>query len=515
MDKKNLIILLIILTGGLVISQVVKPPAQKEPPQKSAVTEGNTGFNNDSSQAKKETVNIPQSFAAVIKKIEPAVVNISAVQIVEIQSPFYRFYHGDPFEEFFNDFFGRSPRRETPEPETNRRRQEGTASGFIVSSEGYVLTNYHVIRDAEELKVTTYDGKNYDAELVGQDSRTDLAVICIKSGKKFDTIKFGNSDDIQIGDWVLAAGSPFGLNQTFTAGIISALRQDVQVEQSRYRNMLQTDAAINRGNSGGPLVNLSGDVVGINTAIFAPTGVFSGVGFAIPVNDAKDILEELIEKGQVIRGWLGVQIQDVNKAIQNRFNLSSANGVLVNRVVSGSPAEKGGLKRGDTIIEYNGRQIKDVRDLQQKVSSAKPKDKINLGVVREAKKTQINITLSKMPEEVASPPGGSAEDIEKEETGGKTAEWLGITVSGITGNIKNRYGLNRDEGVVVINVDPAAEGYEIGLRVGDVIVELNKIETASTEDFKKASKNVSLKDGVVFDIIRNERPLFISYQKDR
>ncbi|MDA3793516.1 MAG: Do family serine endopeptidase [Elusimicrobia bacterium] len=507
MDKKNLIILLVILIGGLAVSRFVKPPAGKFP-QKSYV---NRGVKKSPETIKKEGINRPQSFSGVIIQIQPALVNISAVHIVEVQSPFYRFYHGDPFSDFFDDFFGGRPERERPEPETHRQRQEGTGSGFIVGAEGYVLTNYHVIKDAQELNITTYDGKTYDAELVGKDERTDLAVIRIKSNKKFNVLKLGDSDNIRIGDWVVAAGSPFGLNQTFTAGIISALRQDVDVENTRYKNMLQTDAAINRCNSGGPLVNLAGEVVGINTAIFAPTGVFSGVGFAISVNDAKEVLGELIEKGRVVRGWLGVEISNVDSAIKKNFALDSEKGVLINRVVENSPAETAGLKRADVIVEFNGRKIQDENDLQQKVSETPPGDNIKLGIIREGKKTDIDITLSEMPEEIQE--FSKPKEPENGQIEQKTAEWLGITVTGISAGIKERYSLSTDKGVVVINIDPAAGGYEIGLIPGDAIIEMNKIKTSSLAGFKKAAKEILLKEGVVLDVIRGGRPLFISYQK--
>ena len=511
MDKKSLIAVLVILTGGMVLSHyggVFLRPDESVPKINSSPYIVSAGT--DVSQRSRE---VTASFADVVKMIEPSIVNISAVHIVEVQSPFHHFYFGDPFGDFFDDFFGRSPRRRPPEPETHRRRQEGTGSGFIVGTEGYVLTNYHVIRNAEELKVTTYDGNTYDAELVGQDSRTDLAVIRIKSRRRFNALKLGDSDTVRIGDWSMAAGSPFGLNQTFTAGIISALRQDVQVENNVFRNMIQTDAAINRGNSGGPLVNLSGEVIGINTAIFAPTGVFAGVGFAIPVNDAKQVLGELIEKGRVVRGWLGVEISDVDGAIKRRFALETDKGVLVNRVTEDSAAEEAGLKRADVIVEFDGQEVEGVRALQQYVSASRPGQKVNLGVIREREKINIEVTLGEMPEETPSLSRHTPEDTEDERR--EHAEWKGITVSGITGPARERYNLTANEGAVVINIDPSEQGYELGLRVGDVILEINGTKISGVSDFEAASKEISLEDGVVFDIIRAGRPLFISYQKPR
>jgi serine protease Do len=454
-----------------------------------------------------ETTRMNGSFADVVKKVSPSLVNISAVHIVEVQEPYHHFYFGDPFEDFFDEFFGVPDRRRFGEPAPQKRRYEGTGSGFIIDTDGYVLTNYHVIKDAQEIKVTTYDDKQYDAKLVGKDSKTDLAVVKIKSSKRFNALKLGDSKLVEVGDWVVAGGSPFGLNQTFTVGIISAVRQKVKIENVAYEDMIQTDAAINRGNSGGPLVDLHGQVIGINTAIYAPTGVFSGVGFAIPINQAKIVMTDLIEKGRVVRGWLGVEIMGVNEAISRQFNLEKAQGVLINKVVEDSPAEKGGLKRGDVIIGVDGREIKNVKDLQNRVARKKPGDSISLKIINDGTEKDIKIKLGEMPDEAAF----FVKKDYKDEIG--VASWKGIRVSNINAALKDRYGINQNEGIAIIEIDPADEGYEFGLRIGDIIVQINKIEIFNLDNFKVAVKKIELKNGVLFDIIRDGSPMYVSYQK--
>ncbi len=503
MNIKGLILILVILIGGIILGnygEKVFNFTDSKPVLSINKTEQESSPEN--------LTNLQNSFSQVVKKAKPALVNISAVHIIEVQTPFHQFYFGDPFEEFFDDFFGRPRRRKQPKPEIEKYRYEGTGSGFIVDSKGYVITNYHVIKDAKEIKVTIYDDKKYDAEVIGKDPQTDLAVVKIKSLRKFNALQMGNSDMVKTGNWVMAAGSPFGLEQTYTAGIISAVRQNVNVENRAYRDMLQTDAAINRGNSGGPLLNLQGEVIGINTAIFAPTGVFSGIGFAIPINQAKKILKALIEKGRVVRGWLGVEIKDVDEAIKQQFELQHIKGVLVNKVIEGSGAQKGGIKRGDVIISINEAEIKNARDIQNKISDSAPETKVKLTIIRNGQEKVLEIKLGERPSEIS--------DIskKKKDSNGE-AECKGIKVAGINEIIKNRFNIAVSEGVVVVEIDPAKECYEIGLHIGDVIIELNRTKIHGTADFKNAFEKTDLKKGVVFDIIRNGRPMYLSYRKTK
>jgi len=457
------------------------------------------------------------AFENVAEAVKPSVVNISAVQILKIQAPYYEFYFGDPFEEFFDQFFGR-PRTERPQPEKREfeRKAEATGSGVIIDQEGYILTNYHVIAGAEEIKVTLSNGveKKYDAEIVGKDPRTDLAVIRIKSKEKFPAAKLGDSDKIRIGDWAIAIGSPFGLQQTVTVGVISAKRQSLFVEGREYRDMIQTDASINRGNSGGPLVNIRGEVVGINTAIYAPTGVFAGVGFAIPINSAKEILSDLIEKGKVVRGYLGIEIRDVDEVIVKQFNLPRKEGVLVNRVTEGSSAEKGGMKRGDVIIQFEDHKVKDARDLQDVVSGTKPGTKVKVVVIREKKEVPLTIKLGEMPEPTEEARVREREEEREGERKGEEAEeWLGMRVETLTPASARKYGVENKEGVLVVGIAVGSKAEEMGVLEGDVIRSVNRQSTANVEEFKKVIKKVNLSEGVIFDILRGGRPIYVTFME--
>ncbi len=458
-----------------------------------------------------EAVSLQDSFANVTEHVKPAVVNISTLQVLKIEQPLYEFYFGDPFENFFDEFFGR-PRSEErnqqrPQQRYYERKREGTGTGVIIDPKGYVLTNYHVIAGAEDIKVklSGKEDKEYDAKVIGADSRTDLAVVKIKGSKKFPTATLGDSDAIRVGDWVLAIGSPFGLEQTVTVGIISAKRQSVPIEGKVYRDLIQTDAAINRGNSGGPLVNIRGEVIGINTAIYAPTGVFSGVGFAIPINNAKAITDELIEKGKVVRGWLGVEIKEVDEIVAKQFGLKEDRGALVNRVFENSAAQKGGMKRGDVIIEFDGKKIEDVRNLQEIVGDTKPGKKVDVTLIRDNKEKKIKIELGEMPETVEKVP---FEEEEAEED----VKWMGIEVRNLTNDMKKQYGIPEDaEGVVIFGIDPLGELSRAGLAEGDLIRSINRKDIKSMNDFKEITKDVKLSKGVMFDILRSGRPLYITF----
>jgi len=376
------------------------------------------------------------------------------------------------------------------------------------------LTNYHVIAGAEEIKVTLSNGeeKKYDGKVVGKDPRTDLAVIEIKAKEKFPTAKLGDSDKIRIGDWAIAIGSPFGLKQTLTVGVVSAKRQSLYVEGKEYRDMIQTDASINRGNSGGPLVNIKGEIIGINTAIYAPTGVFAGVGFAIPINDAKEILDELIEKGRVVRGWLGIEIREVDEVIAKQFSLPDTKGVLVNRVMENSAAEKGGMKRGDVIVKIEDHKVESVRDLQEVVSRTKPGKKVKVVVIREKKEVTLTIKLVEMPETIEE----AKVKEEKEETkGGEVEQWLGMKVETLTPALAKNYGIEDGKGVVIVEIEIGSKAEEMGLVEGDLIRSINRQSTGDLKEFKKVVKQVDLSQGVIFDIVRRGRPAYITYMEQK
>lgn len=460
-------------------------------------------------------INLQEAFTNVTQAVRPSVVNISAVQIVKMEAPYYQFYFGDPFEHFFDEFFGRPRTRPEPRKREFKRRAEATGSGVIIDPQGYILTNYHVIAGAEEIKVTLSksNGKEekYDGKVVGKDPRTDLAIIKIKSKGKFPAAKLGDSDKIRIGDWAIAIGSPFGLKQTVTVGVISAKRQSLYVEGKEYRDMIQTDASINRGNSGGPLVNIRGEVIGINTAIYAPTGVFAGIGFAIPINNAKEILSDLIEKGRVVRGWLGVEIREVDEVIAKQFNLPSTKGVLVNRVMEGSAAEKGGMKRDDVIIKFGDHKVKDARDLQEIVARTKPGKKVKVVVIREKKEIPLSIKLGEMPEMMEE--AKAKEKGEKEEEEGRIERWLGMKVETLTTALARKYRIENAEGVVIVEIEMGSKAEEMGLLEGDLIKGVNRQSTGNLTEFKKVIKQVDLSEGVIFDIVRQGRRIYITYME--
>jgi serine protease Do len=469
-----------------------------------------------------EAVSVPngvmelqEAFANVAEAVKPAVVNISTVQTLKTEVPYYQFYFGDPFEEFFDEFFGR-PGEKRPQPKSREfeRKAEATGSGVIIDPQGYILTNYHVIAGAEEIKVTLSNGeeKKYDGKVVGKDPRSDLAVIEIKAKEKFPAAKLGDSDKIRIGDWAIAIGSPFGLKQTLTVGVVSAKRQSLYVEGREYRDMIQTDASINRGNSGGPLVNIKGEVIGINTAIYAPTGVFAGVGFAIPINNAKEILDELIEKGKVVRGWLGIEIREVDEVIAKQFSLPDTKGVMVNRVIENSAAEKGGMNRGDVIVKIEDHKVESVRDLQEVVARTKPGKKVKVMVIREKKEIALTIKLEEMPEAIEE----AKVKEEKKETGeGEVEQWLGMKVETLTPALAKNYGIEDGKGVVIVEIEIGSKAEEMGLVEGDLIRSINRQSTGDLKEFKKVVKQVDLSQGVIFDIVRRGRPAYITYMEQK
>jgi len=350
--------------------------------------------------------------------------------------------------------------------------------------------------------------KKYKGKIIGKDSRTDLAIIKISSNKKFPAAPLGDSDKIRVGEWVITIGSPFGLEQTVTSGIVSALRQSIVVEGRGYRDFIQTDAAINRGNSGGPLCNIRGEVIGINTAIFAPTGVFSGIGFAIPINSAKEVLDDLIHKGKVIRGWLGIEIKPVDGAIVKQFGLPDKNGALINNVLKDSPASKAGLKRGDVIREFDGQQVNSVSGLQSVVSKTQPNKKVKVKIIRDGKEQGIELVTGEMPEQVT---GGEIEETEKE-TGKNVSSFMGMKVSNLNDRLQGRYGIPGEEkGVVVVELEQGSKAHEMGFSEGDLIKSINREDVINVDAFEKVTKKVKLSEGVVFDIIRAGRPVYLSY----
>lgn len=437
----------------------------------------------------------PNSFVRLAKELNPVVVNISTTQVVK-QKPMVPFPEfKNPFEDFFGDEFrnfGEAPEREF--------KRQSLGSGFIINKEGYILTNNHVVENAEEIIVTLSDKKEkeYKAKVVGKDVRLDVALIKIDANGDLPVAALGDSDKLDIGEWVMAIGNPFGLGHTVTAGIVSAKGRVIGA--GPYDNFIQTDAAINPGNSGGPLFNLKGEVVGINTAIIAGG---QGVGFATPINMAKDVLLQLKEKGKVTRGWIGVSIQEVTPDLAKSFGLKDKQGALVSSVNKDEPADKAGIKPGDIIVEFDGKEINEVSDLPRTVASITPGKTAKIKVIRDGKEKILTITISKMKEEEES-----AAVEGKEETAPEKK--LGFSVQSITPEIAKRMDLKDAEGVIVSQVKPDSPAGLAGIKSGDIIKEVNRREIKNIKEYKEAMKAISKDDTVLFRIVRGGNTFYVA-----
>ncbi len=443
-------------------------------------------------QKKDEKVEISRveklpSFADLVEKLKPSVVNISITSVARgggvftFPSPFGE---QDPFGEFFERFFGQAPQREF--------KQHGLGSGFIISEDGYVVTNNHVVDNAEDIEVILEGGEKYKAKIIGRDPKTDLALLKIEPKGKLPAVKFGDSDKLRIGDWVMAIGNPFGLGHTVTAGIVSAEGRVLGL--GAYDDFIQTDAPINPGNSGGPLFNLNGEVVGVNAAIFAGG---QGIGFAIPINITKNIVDQLKEKGKVVRGWLGVLIQQITPEIAEGMNLKELKGALVSDVTPGGPAEKAGIKRGDIIVEFNKHKIEKVAQLTGIVADTPPDTQVQLRVMREGNEKDITVKLGELPEKIAG----------KNE--GEVKEKLGLTVQNISPQVAERFNLKEENGVVITDVDPGSIADEAGFKPGDVILEISGRSIANVEDFKSIVDMIEKGQSALFLVKRGENTIYL------
>lgn len=434
--------------------------------------------------------NAPASFTELVKRVGPEVVNISTTKVIK-RGPMVRpFGNEGPWRDFFGDdfferFFGQMPRE---------RKQRSLGSGVIIDPQkGYILTNNHVIAGADEITVRLDDGKEYKAEVVGRDPKTDLALIRTKEALDVEAgAPLGDSDKVEIGEWVMAIGNPFGLERTVTVGILSAKGRVIGA--GPYDDFLQTDAAINPGNSGGPLFNMKGEVIGINTAIVASG---QGIGFAIPINMAKELLPQL-EKGKVTRGWLGVSIQEVTEDIAKSFKLKDAKGALVAEVMEDTPAERGGIERGDIITSFGGKEVETPNELQRIVASTTPDKKVKVKVIRDGKSRTLTVKLGTMPEEITETEKGVTTD-------------LGLTVQTLTPELAEQFNWSRDEkGVLITGVDPSGAGADAGLRRGDLIKEIDRQDVESTEDYSRILGKAKKGESVLFLIKRGTRTFYIT-----
>ena len=411
------------------------------------------------------------AFVQVAQSVKPAVVNIATTERPRPTEgrrspqvpPFFRGPFRDFFgEDFFERFFGEPPQRE----------RHSLGSGVIVDSRGYILTNNHVIEQADEIEVRLSDKRKFSATVVGKDPKTDLAVIKIDAAGALPVARLGDSDKIRTGEWAIAIGNPFGLDQTVTVGVISAVgRADMGI--TTYEDFIQTDASINPGNSGGPLLNLQGEVVGVNTAIVA-TG--KGIGFAIPINMAREIKDRLIAQGKVVRAWLGVGIQELTEELAAQFGVKPEDGVLVGNVMADTPAERGGLKPGDIIQEFNGNKISNVRQLQREVAQSPIGSPARLQVLREKQPMTLTVVLGEQPTDLAAG---------RDPSPAEAAEQFGLTVQDLTAELRNQLRLTNVDGVIVSSVDEAGAAARAGVRPGDVITEANREPVKSARDFTR------------------------------
>ena len=439
-------------------------------------------------------------FMKLAERLSPAVANISIVQKTKKQRerPFRGFrrpfrerqpFGSDPFREFFDRYFGDAP----------PQGRQSLGSGFIIHAKGLILTNHHVIEEADQIKITLQDKREFEAKVIGRDPKTDLALLKVESDEALPTVPLGNSDALRIGEWVMAIGNPFGLSHTVTAGIVSAKGRVIGAGQ--YDDFIQTDASINPGNSGGPLFNTRGEVVGINTAIIAGG---TGIGFATPVNLVKELVPQLYEQGKVTRGWLGVMIQQVTLELARTFDLSEARGALVADVVPESPAAKGGLQQGDIITKFDGSDIEEMHELPRVVAKTEVGKQVEVRILRQGKAKTMSITIAALREDDAS--------VAEAATELSVTDRLGMQVEDVTAASAQRLGLSSAQGVLVTEVDPEGAAAAAGMRSGDVILEVNRRGVADTQGYAEALQN-HVDDTILLLVARDDTTLYVALQR--
>ncbi|OGC77556.1 MAG: hypothetical protein A2145_01070 [candidate division Zixibacteria bacterium RBG_16_40_9] len=485
------IFLIFTLMGVIIASNLDFSPASKAQNAINVQSESGVSYDNGS------------PFVAVAEKVSPAVVNISAKRVEE------RDYHDGyaPFfdEEFFKRFFGYTPRKMPRKFES-----KSLGSGFIFKEDGYVLTCNHVIsrgkdgKVAEKITVKLADGSEYRAEVIGRDKETDVAVLKINAKKDLPAVELGDSDDLKVGEWSAAIGNPFpqyGLDRTVTVGVISAKgRKGLyfgEGETPAFQNYIQTDASINPGNSGGPLVNIRGEVIGVNAAITSPSGGNIGIGFAIPINTVKQILPDLMGKGKVARGYLGISPRDIDSDLAESLNLTSTTGVLVETVQPETPADKAGLKVGDVILKFNAKKVTGAEQFRNLVAETSPGSKVNLEVLREGKTLSLQTQLKERPITVAQAEEG--ESIEEE-------SWLGITVATVTKDLAEYYGVKYRTGAIVTDVEPGSPADEKGIQIGDIIMQVDGKKVTNGEEYKKIVITLKKREKAISFVVSRGEP---------
>jgi len=428
-----------------------------------------------------------KEFVNVVKKAKPAVVHIRVEKTEKDQG-----YGGNVPDEMFNNpffehFFGPQFRQQQPQRE---RKQQALGSGFIISQDGYILTNNHVVENSDVIKVTLSDEREFDAKLIGNDPQSDVALIKISDDNSLPVLPLGNSDNLEVGEWVIAIGNPFGLSQTVTVGVVSATgRSSIGIND--YENFIQTDAAINPGNSGGPLINGRGEAIGINTALFSRTGGYMGIGFAIPINMAKAIQDQLHQYGKVTRGWLGVVIQNVNKDLADSFGLKEAHGILVSEVQDKSPASAAGLEQGDVITQLNDEGLKDVSDLRNKVAMIHPNTKIMLTVLRDGREKKVQVTIGEQPANFSKQGISSNQNI---------LDKFGLTLQELSPELADKFEYKEGSGLVISDVEADSPAQMAGLKPGQLVEEINRQRVHSLDDLQKIMKQVGKSDKILLRV---------------
>lgn len=443
-----------------------------------------------SAQASSIVPGAPGSFSDLVNEARDSVVNISTVKIVKRDSfPLFRgpMDREDPFRDFFERFF----RDQIPK----EYRQKSLGSGFVIDEEGYILTNNHVVEKTDEIKVVMADSREYEAEIVGRDPKTDLALIKISADRPLKTLPMGDSDALNVGDWVLAIGNPFGLEWTVTAGIVSAKYRRIGTDS--YANFIQTDASINPGNSGGPLLNTKGEVVGINSAIFSRTGGSIGIGFAIPVNLAKELLPQLKE-GKVVRGWLGVMIQHITPELQDKLDLKDQTGALVADVTAGGPADKAGIKRGDVIVTFDGKEVLEMSELPMMVGASPVGKEVEVEAIRKGRKKTFEVKLGQLDEDMDP---SEPVDVRTD---------LGMAVEEITADHAAHFNLPVDEGLVVVGVQSDSPAAEAGIRPGDMVLEVDQQVVRTLAEYQEAVSGYDEGETILFLIQRGGNTLYLT-----
>ncbi|MBF0539305.1 MAG: DegQ family serine endoprotease [Nitrospirae bacterium] len=433
------------------------------------------------------------ALAEVADVARPSVVNISTLKTVDMKDNPMGHFFDDPF---FRRFFG----DENPFHSPKKHESKALGSGVIVREDGYILTNSHVVKDVDEIKVILYDKKEYTGKVIGADSKSDLAVVKIDA-KDLPTIKIGDSSKLRPGEVIIAIGNPFGLNQTVTMGIVSAVgRSDVGIAD--YEDFIQIDAAINPGNSGGALVSINGELVGINTAIFSTSGGYQGIGFAIPSNMAKSVMDSLMKKGKVVRGWLGVNIQPMTPELSKSFGITTKDGVLIADVVEAGPADKAGIKRGDVIVMFNGNESTSTRQLRNMVSAIDPGTTVDVKVIRDAKELVLSVKVGELPDDKTAAMLPSAQEGE--------TKMRGISVQNLTPSMRERFNIPaKVSGVIITGVDEEGPAASV-LRTGDIIAEVNRKRVSSASDYETAISSIKKDDDVLLLVYRSGSFIYVT-----